>query len=114
MGYKDYRNQKLEYLRGIYLRYTEREEWENSEDASDFYGIYKVLYDAFKSIPDNPHVWVRVSLNESLEKWTEKLDNLIIKGAKTEKAKEMARYRRKVFGESKGTLDLETLEYKKD
>lgn len=69
-----WRERKLYFLE----RYEEDAvRWEHeSDDRRVFHNIYKNIVEALKSLPEEPHLWVCVAMNNLIAKETKTLDEI--------------------------------------
>ncbi len=72
----------LRTIEGLYKPYLNIEEWNDKEAYYDFKANYEILKEAYESIEEEPHIWVKSALNEFYAKWTGSLAELFLKGAK--------------------------------
>lgn len=77
-----YKAFKLRVIKGVYGVNLKREEWNHDGYYTDFVSHYNILKEAFESIEDEPHIWVKNALNEYFTKWTDEMDGMIEKDAR--------------------------------
>lgn len=72
----------LRTIDGLYKPYLNIEEWNDKEAYYDFKANYEILKEAYESIEEEPHIWVRSALDEFYTKWTSSMSTLFLRGAK--------------------------------
>ena len=72
----------LRAIEGLYKPYTDIEKWNDKSAYYDFKANYEILKEAYESIEEEPHIWVKNALDEYYTKWTNSMSNLFLRGAK--------------------------------
>ena len=72
----------LRAIKGLYKPYTDIEKWNDQSAYFEFKAKYEILVEAYESIKNEPHMWVKNALNEYYQSWTGAMAALVLKGAK--------------------------------
>lgn len=77
-----YKQTWLRIIKGLYKPYIDIEKWNDKEAYYGFKANYEIMEEAYNSIEDEPHIWVKNALDEFYTKWTNSMSELFLRGVK--------------------------------